>query len=67
MTTVTEEEKRKILEAIGTVLAGKTRIIKGNRVKILGYDSVRGGIAIQYLDDKKIAYITTLHDARRLI
>lgn len=67
MTTVTEEEKRKILEVIGTVLAGKTRVIKGNRVKVIGYDSTRGGIAIQYLDTKQISYITTLHDARRLI
>ena len=64
---VTEGEKNKIMECIGTVLAGRIRILHGYRVKILGYDYMRKGILIEYLDTREISLLTKVHEIRRLI
>ncbi len=65
--TVSEGENQKILECIGTVLAGKTRIIDGYRIKVIGYDHFRKGVIIQYLDTRELSILTKVHEIRRLI
>jgi hypothetical protein len=65
--TVSEGEKQRILECIGTVLAGKLRVIDGYRVKVIGYDHMRKGVIVQYLDTRELSILTKVHEVRRLI
>jgi hypothetical protein len=61
------EDKERLMECIGNVLAGETRILYGNRVKIIGYDHQRKGILVEYLDNREITVINRIHDIRRII
>jgi len=65
--TVSEGEKNRIMECVGTALAGKIRILHGYRVKVLGYDHIHKGVLIEYLDTREVSLLTKMHEIRRLI
>jgi len=67
VSNLSTEDKEKLMECIGTVLSGESRILHGYRIKIIGYDHTRKGILIQYIDSKEFAIINKIHDIRRLI
>jgi len=64
---LSEGEKNRLMECVGLVLAGKIRVLHGYRVKVLGYDHIKKGVVIQYLDNKEISVLTKIHEIRRLI
>ena len=64
---MSEGEKNKIMECVGTVLAGKVRILHGYRVKVLGYDYMHKGVLVEYLDTREVSILTKVHEIRRLI
>jgi hypothetical protein len=61
------EDKERLMECVGTVLSGETRVLYGHRIKVIGFDHTRKGILIQYTDTKEFAVINKIHDVRRLI
>jgi len=67
VSNLTSEDKEKLMECIGNILSGESRVLYGHRVRIIGYDHTRKVVLVQYVDTKEFAVVNKIHDIRRLI